>query len=122
MRRRRCSRRRSMRRAGCWRRSWGCRWRRWCWAAGVRGGGVRGVNGPASVVVSGDAGAVERVAEGFAGRGVRVRRLRVSHAFHSHRMDPVLEELGEAAAGLDYGVPRVPWAGALSGELVTEPG
>ena len=31
-RRARCSRRRSTGRAGCWRRSWGCRWRRWCWA------------------------------------------------------------------------------------------
>src|SRR5205085_8472934 len=62
--------------------------------AGVAGVSVAAVNGPASVVVSGDAEAVERVAEGFAARGVRVRRLRVSHAFHSHRMDPVLEELG----------------------------
>src|SRR2546423_8713704 len=90
--------------------------------AGVSGVSVAAVNGPASVVVSGDAEAVERVAEGFAGRGVRVRRLRVSHAFHSHRMDPVLEELGAVAARLEHGVPLVPWAGALSGELVSEPG
>ena len=30
-----------------------------------------------------------------------MRRLRVSHAFHSARMDSVLDELGEAAAGLE---------------------
>ena len=31
-RRRRCSRRSSTGRAPCWRRSWACRWRTWCWA------------------------------------------------------------------------------------------
>ena len=37
-------------------------------------------------------------------------------------MDPVLGELGQAAAALRYGVPRVPWACGLSGELVAECG
>ena len=92
--------------------------------AGLAGVSVAAVNGPASVVVSGDAGAVGQVAEGFRGRGVRVKALRVSHAFHSHRMDPVLEELGRVAAGLELAAPRVPWAGGLAGELVAacEPG
>ena len=80
------------------------------------------VNGPSSVVVSGDAAAVDEVAGVFRARGRRVRRLRVSHAFHSHRVDPVLAGLGEAAAALEFGVPRVPWACGLSGELVTECG
>jgi acyl transferase domain-containing protein/thioesterase domain-containing protein/acyl carrier protein len=88
---------------------------------GVAGVSVAAVNGPSSVVISGDAGAVERVAEPFRAAGVRVKSLRVSHAFHSHRMDPVLEELGQVAARLEFAVPRVPWACALSGELVTEP-
>ena len=89
--------------------------------SGMDGVSVAAVNGPSSVVVSGDADALARVAEGFAARGVRVKALRVSHAFHSHRMDPVLEELGRVAAGLAHRAPRVPWAGALTGELVTEP-
>ena len=63
---------------------------------------VAAVNGPSSVVISGDADAVEQVAERFRARGVRVKALRVSHAFHSHRMDPVLDELGQAAARLTY--------------------
>jgi acyl transferase domain-containing protein len=37
-------------------------------------------------------------------------------------MEPVLGELGQVAAGLAYGAPRVPWAGALAGELAVEPG
>jgi acyl transferase domain-containing protein/acyl carrier protein len=89
---------------------------------GVAGVSVAAVNGPQAVVISGDAEAVEQVAESFRERGVRNRRLRVSHAFHSHRMDPVLGELAGVAGGLAYAAPRVPWAGALTGELVSEPG
>ncbi|HEY7147797.1 MAG TPA: SDR family NAD(P)-dependent oxidoreductase, partial [Streptosporangiaceae bacterium] len=89
---------------------------------GVAGVSVAAVNGPSAVVISGDAEAVEQVAGVFADRGVRTRRLRVSHAFHSHRMDPVLGELADVAGGLAYAAPRIPWAGALTGELVTEPG
>ncbi|HEY0935844.1 MAG TPA: acyltransferase domain-containing protein, partial [Trebonia sp.] len=84
--------------------------------------GIAAVNGPAAVVISGDDDAVRAVAEEFAGRGARTRMLRVSHAFHSARMDPVLADLERAAAGLPHAAPRVPWAGALHGELVTEPG
>ena len=67
---------------------------------GVANVSVAAVNGPSSVVVSGDADAVEQVAEVFRAQGRRVRSLRVSHAFHSHRMDPVLDELAQVAAGL----------------------
>ena len=66
----------------------------------VAGVSVAAVNGPSSVVISGDAGAVGRVAESFLQQGRRVRALRVSHAFHSARMDPVLAELGDLAAAL----------------------
>ncbi|HEY2288155.1 MAG TPA: acyltransferase domain-containing protein, partial [Streptosporangiaceae bacterium] len=90
--------------------------------AGVTGVSVAAVNGPSSVVISGDAEAVEHVAEQFRGNGRRVRGLRVSHAFHSHRMDTILDELSQVAAGLTHASPRVPWARGLSGELVTEPG
>ncbi|WP_206793891.1 type I polyketide synthase [Amycolatopsis sp. MtRt-6] len=79
------------------------------------------VNGPSSVVVSGAAGEVDAVVERWRERGRRVRRLRVSHAFHSHLMDPVLDDLAEVAAGLTYASPRVPWVGALAGAPVEAP-
>ncbi|MFE2376599.1 type I polyketide synthase, partial [Streptomyces sp. NPDC059398] len=82
---------------------------------------VAAVNGPDSVVVSGDAGAVDAVVELWREQGRRVRRLRVSHAFHSPAMDPVLTELASVAEGIEYCRPEIMWAGALSGELVSEP-
>jgi acyl transferase domain-containing protein/acyl carrier protein len=85
----------------------------------VDGVGIAAVNGPASVVISGDEAAVEQVTELWRERGRRVRRLRVSHAFHSARMDPVLEELGRVAAELDHAAPRVPWACGVSGAVLT---
>ncbi|MBV9445024.1 MAG: SDR family NAD(P)-dependent oxidoreductase, partial [Streptosporangiaceae bacterium] len=81
---------------------------------------IAAVNGPAAVVVSGAAAAVEQVAGSFAGRGIRTRSLRVSHAFHSPRMDPVLTGLGRVAGRLRFTPPRVPWACALTGELLDE--
>ncbi|MFD0278332.1 SDR family NAD(P)-dependent oxidoreductase [Kitasatospora sp. NPDC127111] len=88
--------------------------------AELPGAVVAAVNGPESVVISGEVEAVDAVVELWRERGRRVRRLRVSHAFHSPAMDPVLDELAAVAAGLEYDRPQLMWAGALTGELVTE--
>ena len=88
---------------------------------GVDGVSLAAVNGPGAAVISGDAGPVEAVAARFAAAGARTRMLRVSHAFHSARMDPVLEPLRQEAARLAHAAPRIAWAGALDGELVTAP-
>ncbi|MFF4364417.1 type I polyketide synthase [Streptomyces sp. NPDC001604] len=89
-------------------------------ASMAEGVSIAAVNGPDSVVVSGDADAVAQVAEYWREQGRRVRELRVSHAFHSSAMDPVTGELEQIASELEYHRPNVLWAGALTGELVTE--
>ncbi|MFD0407849.1 SDR family NAD(P)-dependent oxidoreductase [Kitasatospora sp. NPDC127116] len=81
----------------------------------VPGAEVAAVNAPDAVVVSGDEAAVMAVAEVWRGRGRRVKRLEVSHAFHSARMDPVLEELGEVVAGLSFGEPVIPVVSTVTG-------
>ncbi|NUP51182.1 MAG: acyltransferase domain-containing protein, partial [Catenulispora sp.] len=87
---------------------------------GVERVGIGAVNGPRSTVVSGAAADVDRLAELWRERGRRVRPLRVSHAFHSVLMDPILDELGAVAAGLDHAPARIVWAQAATGQVVAD--
>ncbi|MDI2031363.1 SDR family NAD(P)-dependent oxidoreductase [Saccharopolyspora sp. TS4A08] len=61
------------------------------------------VNGPNSVVLAGDEDAVLEVASNW-----EFKRLKVSHAFHSALMEPVLEEFREAIRGIGFQEPRIP--------------
>ncbi|MFJ2958161.1 type I polyketide synthase [Streptomyces sp. NPDC087270] len=80
---------------------------------------IAAVNGPSSVVVSGVEDAVAEVAEVFAGRGCRTSRLRVSHAFHSALMEPMLAEFGEVLAGVSFAAPQIPVVSNVTGGLAT---
>ncbi|BCB89363.1 hypothetical protein Psuf_066760 [Phytohabitans suffuscus] len=80
---------------------------------------VAAVNGASSVVVSGDADAVRRVAGELRGRGRRTRALPVSHAFHSPHMEPMLAGFAEVAAGLAYAPPAIPVISNRTGRPVT---
>ncbi|HEY0640122.1 MAG TPA: acyltransferase domain-containing protein, partial [Pseudonocardiaceae bacterium] len=80
---------------------------------------VAAVNGPTSVVVTGDADAADSVAGLWHARGRRVSRLRVSHAFHSPHLDGVLDDFRAVAAGLSYGTPRIPVVSNVTGAVAT---
>ncbi|MFE6692029.1 type I polyketide synthase [Streptomyces sp. NPDC057743] len=77
------------------------------------------VNGPDSVVVSGDAGGVEAVRDWAEANGRKSSRLRVSHAFHSHRMDGMLDEFAAVAGQLTFETPRIPVISTLTGEAAS---
>ncbi|MEV6280664.1 type I polyketide synthase [Nocardia sp. NPDC051832] len=77
---------------------------------------IAAINGLDSVVISGDEHAVEAVGRAFADR--KTKRLTVSHAFHSVRMEPMLAEFREIAAALTYHAPRIPVVSNLTGEPV----
>nr|MYQ79904.1 type I polyketide synthase [Streptomyces sp. SID4923] len=80
---------------------------------------VAAVNGPESVVVSGNATAVRSVTDHFAALGRSAKPLRVSHAFHSPLMDPMLDDFARAAAGMTVTEPSVPIVSTLTGRVVT---
>ncbi|XBQ30785.1 type I polyketide synthase (plasmid) [Streptomyces rapamycinicus] len=84
----------------------------------VAGVDIAAVNGPAAVVLSGDEEPVLRVAGELSERGCRTRRLAVSHAFHSARMEPMLEEFRRVVEGLSFAAPEIPLVSNATGELV----
>jgi acyl transferase domain-containing protein/acyl carrier protein len=74
------------------------------------------VNSPTSVVISGDRDTVLSLASEWVARGRKTRQLRVSHAFHSHHMDGMLEPFADVVGQLSFAEPRIPVVSNLTGE------
>ncbi|MFL1378926.1 type I polyketide synthase [Nocardiopsis protaetiae] len=85
----------------------------------VDGVGIAAVNGPTAVVISGDEAPTLAVAERLKADGRRTKRLTVSHAFHSHLMEPVLDEFREVVAGLEFAEPTITVISDSTGEPVS---
>ena len=84
--------------------------------------GVAAVNGPHSTVISGDQAVVLELAQRWRDGGGKARRLRVSHAFHSPLMEPMLAEFAEVLGGVVWREPTIPVVSGTPGADVTEPG
>ena len=92
-------------------------------AAAIAGEGrlaIAAVNGPKSVVVSGDAEALGRVKASLEAEGVRTRALPVSHAFHSPLLEPALDALEAEAARIPARKPAIPLVSNLTGEGMSD--
>ncbi len=79
---------------------------------------IAAVNGPESVVVSGEVGALEAGLMALKARGIEGQRLRVAHAFHSPLMDPMLAAFETEARRVRYASPQIGLVSTVTGEIV----
>ncbi|NES40467.1 type I polyketide synthase [Moorena sp. SIO2C4] len=76
---------------------------------------IAAINGPQSIVISGEAEAVEAIATHLESVGIKTKQLQVSHAFHSPLMEPMLAEFEDIANQLTYNQPRIPLISNVTG-------
>ncbi len=81
---------------------------------------IAAVNGPESTVISGEKAAVQEVVTWFEQEGTKVKVLKVSNAFHSPLVEPVLAEFEQTAREVRYTPPQVPLFSSMRLETVGE--
>ncbi|MFI1585019.1 SDR family NAD(P)-dependent oxidoreductase [Embleya sp. NPDC020630] len=89
--------------------------------AGTHGLSLAAVNGPRSVVLSGDREALAAVVDSCEREGVRARWIPVDYASHSAHMEAVRDEVERLSAEATPQTGRVPMYSTLTGEAVTDP-
>src|SRR5690606_21462532 len=70
-------------------------------------------------VVSGDEQGIAKLERHFKDLGRKTRRLVVSHAFHSHHMDAMLDDFREVAESVTFKPATIPIVSNVTGELAT---
>lgn len=82
---------------------------------------IAAINGPTSVTLSGDAGALAAVEQLLTARGIFNRALDVNVPYHSHHMDSLEAELRASLQSLEAGVATVPFYSTVSGTALVGP-
>ncbi len=81
---------------------------------------IAAINGPQSIVISGQRRAIQAVIAALEAEGVKTKKLKVSHAFHSPLMEPMLSAFEQVAADVAYSPPRIKLISNVTGELATD--
>ncbi|GBE74656.1 hypothetical protein myaer87_18830 [Microcystis aeruginosa NIES-87] len=81
---------------------------------------IAAVNGPENFVISGKATAIEEIIVHLTAEAIEVRPLKVSHAFHSPLLEPILDSLEQEAAAISYQPLQIPLVANLTGEVLPE--
>ncbi|MEV6172001.1 type I polyketide synthase [Streptomyces sp. NPDC051954] len=80
------------------------------------------VNGPSSVVIAGDAEALDEALEALSNDGVRVRRVAVDYASHTRHVEDIRDTLAEKLDGINAQAPVVPFYSTVTGEWIHDAG
>ncbi|ETW95776.1 MAG: hypothetical protein ETSY1_29240 [Candidatus Entotheonella factor] len=81
---------------------------------------IAAVNGPQSTVISGDGEAIQRVVEALHAQDIKTTSLKVSHAFHSPLMEPILEAFAQVADSVIYATPTKSIVSNVTGKAMAD--
>lgn len=80
---------------------------------------IAAINGNNNIVISGTKERIEQVLRAFRARNIKIRKLQVSHAFHSPLMRPILKDFEKVAQEINYQNPTIEMISNLTGEKIT---
>ncbi|MEN8215012.1 MAG: type I polyketide synthase [Pseudomonadota bacterium] len=75
------------------------------------------VNGPTNIVISGERQAIKSIVAGLDKEGIKTTYLKVSHAFHSPLMEPILKSFAQIAAEITYAPPQIDLISNVTGDM-----
>lgn len=78
------------------------------------------INGPKETVVSGFDAALNKLSEALSAEGFKTTKLKLPFAFHSAQVDPILGNLEQAAQGITFHKPSIPFVSTVLGEVIRE--
>ena len=79
---------------------------------------IAAINGPESIVISGKSEAIGTICSKLDTMGIKTKVLKVSHAFHSPLMAPMLAEYETIAKEVTYSQPKIPLISNVTGQKV----
>ena len=80
---------------------------------------IAAFNGPENTVLSGHLSTLKLVMAQLELQGLKVTQLRVSHAFHSALMEPMLADFEQLARSVQYRPPAIDLISSVTGEVIT---
>ena len=81
---------------------------------------IAAINAKQHTVISGEQTIIQQLSEHFINAGVKVRQLKVSHAFHSPLIAPVCGEFKNTLQEIDFAKPQIPIISNLTGEIADD--
>ncbi len=80
---------------------------------------IAAVNGPTNIVISGESQAVKSIVADLEKEGIKTTYLKVSHAFHSPLMEPILKSYAQIASEITYAAPQIDLISNVTGNMTT---
>ena len=81
---------------------------------------IAGINGPRIIVISGEREAINQIIDKLKANKIKTTKLKVSHAFHSPLMEPMLAEFEQTAAKIKFSAPQITLISNVTGKVATD--